>query len=340
MPPTKSTKQVKTVKTAKPVKPAKPSIKTEDLGLPPIPKELAKNLTKFRRVTKRSLMNDYFNALTPLGRRLARTKYFEDMLNDSDYSTYSSKPTDAIKKMDLRNLDYLLCLHAPKKPRPPRPPEGYYKNRSQISKPGYQTQTQTSADGNTVTNTTFTTANLSDLFNTSNPFDIFSKFPQFNQQGQGQLQNGGTGKMGEPIVETNVTSTKDANGNVTTVTNTTRTANYNISLLPFVPIKLKTKPGEKPRYYAHKLVDENPDEINIYYYYIRDYKYLICEKSKFPFYGMTQAEKETLYNTIIDSASLGIDQMIANDTYEYTEEDDIMIEELKVGELIQFSSYY
>jgi hypothetical protein len=281
-------------------------------------------------------MNDYFNALTPLGRRLARTKYFEDMLNDSDYSTYSSKPTDAIKKLDLRNLDYLLCLHAPKKPRPPRPPEGYYRNKSQV--PGYQNQTQTSPDG-TITNTTFSTANLSDLFGgSSNPFDIFSKFPQFNSQGLGS--SSGSGKMGEPIIETNVVETKDENGNITTVTNTTRTANYNISLLPFVPIKLKTKPGEKPRYYAHKLVDENPDEINIYYYYIRDYKYLICEKSKFPFYGMTQAEKETLYNTIIDSASLGIDQMIANDTYEYTEEDDIMIEELKVGELIQFSSYY
>jgi hypothetical protein len=331
-------KSVKPIKQSKQV--VKSTIKTEDLGLPLIPKELAKNLTKYRRITKRLLMNDYFNALTPLNRRLERTKYFEEMLNDSDYSTYSSKPTDAIKNMDLRNLDYLLCLHAPKKPRPPRPPEGYYKNKSQISKPSYQTQT--SIDGNTVTNTTFSTANLSDLFNTSNPFDIFSKFPQFNQQGQGQgqLQNGQVSKMGEPIVETNVVSTKDANGNVTTVTNTTRTANYNISLLPFVPIKLKTKPGEKPRYYAHKLVDENPDEINIYYYYIRDYKYLICEKSKFPFYEMTREEKETLYNTIIDSASLGIDQMIANDTYEYTEDDDIMIEELKVGELIQFSSYY
>jgi hypothetical protein len=325
-------------KTTKQDKSIKSNIKTEDLGLPAIPKELAKNLTKYRKVTKRSLMNDYFNALTPLGRRLARTKYFEEMLNDSDYSTYSSKPTDAIKKLDLRNLDYLLCLHAPKKPRPPRPPEGYYKNRSQISKPGYQTQSKTSPDG-TVTNTTFTTGNLSDIFNTSNPFDIFSKFPQFNQNGQNN-QIAQTAKMGEPIIETNVTSSKDENGNVTTVTNTTRTANYNISLLPFIPIKLKTKPGEKPRYYAHKLVDENPDEINIYYYYIRDYKYLICEKSKFPFYGMTQTEKETLYNTIIDSASLGIDQMIANDTHEYTEEDDIMIEELKVGELIQFSSRY
>lgn len=327
---TKSTKQAKSTKQTKQVK---PTIKTKDLVLPPMSKDLVKNLTKWRRVTKRSLMNDYFNALTPLGRRLARTKYFEEMLNDSDYSTYSSKPTDAIKKMDLRNLDYLLCLHAPKKQRPPRPPQGYYQNKSQV--PNNQSQTITSKDGNTVTNTTFTTANLSDLFNTSNPFDIFSKFPQFNGQGM----NGGSGKMGEPTIETNVTETKDENGNVTTVTNTTRTANYNISLLPFVPIKLKTKPGEKVRYYAHKLVDENPDEINIYYYYIRDYKYLICEKSKFPFYGMTQTEKETLYNTIIDSASLGIDQMIMNDTYEYTEEDDIMIEELKNAELIQFSSY-
>lgn len=319
---------------AKLPKPPKPSIKIESLNLPPISKDLTKNLTKWRRVTKRSLMNDYFNSLTPLAGRLARTKYFEEMLDDSDHSTYSSKPTDAIKKMDLRNLDYLLCLHAPKKVRPPRPPQGYYKNSSQAL--NSQPHTITSQDGNTVTNTTFTTANLSDLFGSSNPFDVFSKFPQFNQQGQ----NKPGGKMGEPTIETNVIETKDADGNITTVTNTTRTANYNISLLPFIPIKLKTKPGERHRYYAHKLVDENPNEINIYYYYIRDYKYLICEKSKFPFYGMTQAEKETLYNTIIDSASLGIDQMILNDTHEYTEEDDLMIEELKNAQLIQFSSYY
>ena len=321
---------MKSNKTNKSIKKVKP----EDLGLPSMTMDLVKNLTKYRKVTKRLLMNDYFNSLTPLGRRLARTKYFEEMLNDSDYST---KPTEAIKKLDLRNLDYLICLHAPKKPRPQRPPEGYYQNKSQVPN---NSQTITSKDGNTVTNTTFSTANLSDLFNTSNPFDVFSKFPQFNQgKGQGKIQKKQTGKMGEPIIETNVTTAKDANGNVTTVTNTTRTANYNISLLPFVPIKLKTNPGEKNRYYAHKLVDENPDEINIYYYFIRDYKYLICEKSKFPFYGMTQAEKETLYNTIIDSASLGIDQMILNDRYEYTEEDDIMIEELKTAQLIQFSSY-
>ncbi len=318
----KSTKSTtKSTKTTKTVKPLKPTIKTEDLNLPPMPKELAKNLTKYRKVTKRSLMNDYFNSLNPLPRRLARTKYFEDMLNDSDYSTYSSKPTPAIKKMDLRNLDYLLCLHEPKKPRPPYIPGQGYK----VGKPNGQ-------NGSTTSNTTFSTANLSDLFGSSNPFDIFSKFPQFNQGA-----NGSGSSSQEPDVQTNVTTSKDANGNVTTVTNTTRTANYNINLLPFVPIKLKTKPGDKPRYYAHKLVDDTPGEINIYYYYIRDYKYLICEKSKFPFYGMTLQEKETLYNTIIDSAALGIDQMILNDTREYTEEDDIMIEELKVGELIQFS---
>jgi len=309
----KSTKSTKKVKSTQ----VKPSIKTTDLNLPPIPKELLKNLTKYRKVTKRSLMNDYFNSLNPLPRRLARTKYFEEMLNDSDYSTYSSKPTPAIKKMDLRNLDYLLCLHEPKKPRPPYIPGQGYKIAKQ---PGSNSSNTSS------TNATFTTANLADLFGSANPFDIFSKFPQFNQ-----------GSNQDPNVQTNMTTSKDANGNVTTVTNTTRTANYNINLLPFVPIKLKTKPGDKPRYYAHKLVDETPGEINIFYYYIRDYKYLICEKSKFPFYGMTLQEKETLYNTIIDSASLGIDQMILNDTHEYTAEDDIMIEELKYGELIQFS---
>ncbi len=317
----KSAKSTKS--TSSSTKQVKPAIKTEDLNLPPMPKELVKNLTKFRKVTKRSLMNDYFNSLNPLPRRLARTKYFEEMLYDSDYSTYSSKPTPAIKKMDLRNLDYLLCLHEPKKPRPPYiPGQGY-----QVAKP------KGSNGSNSSSSSTFTTSNLSDLFGSSNPFDIFSKFPQFNQGA-----SSGSGYTGsEPDVQTNVTTSKDANGNVTTVTNTTRTANYNINLLPFVPIKLKTKPGEKPRYYAHKLVDETPGEINIYYYYIRDYKYLICEKAKFPFYGMTLQEKETLYNTIIDSAALGIDQMILNDTHEYTAEDDIMIEELKVGELIQFS---
>jgi len=307
----------KSAKSTKSTNQVKPTVKTEDLNLPPMPKELVKNLTKYRKVTKRSLMNDYFNSLNPLPRRLARTKYFEEMLYDSEYSTYSSKPTAAIKKMDLRNLDYLLCLHEPKKPRPQYIPGQGYK----VTKPN---------GSNTSSSTSFTTSNLSDIFGSSNPFDIFSKFPQFNQG----ASSGYTGS--EPDVQTNVTTSKDANGNVTTVTNTTRTANYNINLLPFIPIKLKTKPGDKPRYYAHRLVDEVPGEINIYYYYIRDYKYLICEKSKLPFYGMTLQEKETLYNTIIDSAALGIDQMILNDTHEYTEEDDIMIEELKVGELIQF----
>ena len=275
-------KSTKTTKTT--TKQLKPTVKMEDLNLPPMPKDLVKNLAKYKKVTKRSLMNDYFNSLNPLTGRLARSRYFEEMLNDSDYSTYSSKPTAAIKKMDLRNLDYLLCLHEPKKPRPQYiPGQGY-----RVGKPNGSGGTNSSSSS------TFTTSNLSDIFGSSNPFDIFSKFPQFNQG----ASSGYTGS--EPDVQTNVTTSKDANGNVTTVTNTTRTANYNINLLPFVPIKLKTKPGEKPRYYAHKLVDETPGEINIYYYYIRDYKYLICEKAKFPFYGMTLQEKETLYNTIID----------------------------------------
>jgi len=56
-------------KSTKKAKQVKPSIKTVDLHLPPMPKELVKNLTKYRKVTKRSLMNDYFNSLNPLPRR-------------------------------------------------------------------------------------------------------------------------------------------------------------------------------------------------------------------------------------------------------------------------------
>ena len=51
---------------------------------------------------------------------------------------------------------------------------------------------------------------------------------------------------------------------------------------------------------------------------------------------MTKEEKESLYNTIIDSAALGIDQIINNDPYQYTEEDDKTLEELRNGQLLQW----
>jgi hypothetical protein len=289
-------------------------IKISDLNLPHMNKNLVKEMTLYRKMTKRLMMNDYFNCLDPLPRRLARTKYFEEVLDNPDWSNWSNKPTATIKKLNLRDLDYIHCLHAPKPIRKQR-------DENNNSKPAFNYCTSTSGNGeNQVTNynTTYTTANLSELFNTNNPFDIFSKFPEFNNN---QKKDGTIKK-------------KDKDGNITSITNTTKTNNYNINLLPFIPIKLESQPGEKTRFFAYKLAEENPGQINIYYYYIRDYKFLICDKSKFLSQEMTAAEKESLYNTIIDSASLGIDQMINNDTYQYTEEDDKLLEELRNGDLL------
>lgn len=294
-------------------------VKISDLNLPAMNKNLIKVMTLYRKMTKRLMMNDYFNCLDPLPRRLAKTKYFEDVLDNPDWSSWSNKPTPAIKKLNLRDLDYIHCLHYPK-PIKKQKEESRY-NLPLKNNPSY---IKTKGPNGEITNynTVCTTANLSDLFNTNNPFDIFSKFSEFNQNIQ------------ENKNENEKITKKDKDGNIVTVTNTTKTNNYSINLLPFIPIKLDSHPGEKSKFFAYKLADETPGKINIYYYYIRDYKFLICDKSKFPYQGMNPTEKESLYNTIIDSASLGIDQMINNDTYQYSEQDDILLEELRNGDLL------
>ena len=306
------------------IKKNKKNIKISELNLPSIDKLLIKDMTRYRKMTKRLMMNDYFISLNPLPRRLARTKYFEEVLDNPDWSNWSNKPTTAIKKLNLRDLDFIHCLHAPK-------PVKRQIETSNNSLSQYMVNSSGNASGNasgnntnynTNYNTTYTTANLSELFNTNNPFDIFSKFPQFNQNTSNQT----------------ITNQQNKKDTIKTMTNTTKTNNYSINLLPFVPIKLKTEPGEKSRFLAYKLAEENPGQINIYYHYIRDYKFLICDKSKFLSSNMNQQEKESLYNTIIDSASLGIDQIINNDTYQYTEEDDKTLEELRNGELLQYPS--
>lgn len=290
------------------------NIKISELNLPLINKVLIKDMTRYRKMTKRLMMNDYFISLNPLPRRLARTKYFEEVLDNPDWSNWSNKPTMAIKKLNLRDLDFIHCLHAPK------PVKRQSQDIINTSKLPF-TSSFSESENSINYNTTCTTANLSELFNTNNPFDIFSKFPQFNQT-------------------TNQNNKKNMKDNIKTITNTTKTNNYSINLLPFVPIKLKTEAGEKSRFLAYKLAEENPGQINIYYHYIRDYKFLICDKSKFLSPNMNKEEKELLYNTIIDSASLGIDQIINNDTYQYTEEDDKTLEELRNGELLQYPSKY
>ena len=324
------------------------NVKMSELDLPVLSKNIIKEMTRYRKMTKRLMMNDYFICLNPLQRRLARTKYFEEVLDNPDWTNWSNKPTAAIKKLNLRDLDFIHCLHAPKpvKRSSDRDRETDHfltssraKDTSNISN-GNGFSYSTSENGtNQVTNynTTCTTANLAELFNTDNPFDIFSKFPQFNQDMTSQ-NNGKSYPSDNTSSVKNNTSKKDKKGNITTITNTTKTNNYSINLLPFVPIKLKTEPGEKSRFFVYTLVDEKPGQINIYYHYIRDYKFLICDKSKFLSPDMTQEEKESLYNTIIDSASLGIDQIINNDTYQYTEEDDKTLEELRNGELLQYPS--
>jgi hypothetical protein len=286
-------------------------------------------------MTKRLMMNDYFVCLNPLQRRLARTRYFEEVLDNPDWTNWSNRPTPAIKRLNLRDLDFIHCLHAPKPIRRESDRENSYNSNNSVANYsgfGNGINFSTTKSGNTTNyNTTCTTANLSELFNTANPFDIFSKIPQFNQGMNGMTGN--TSSQPSGTTKSKKKHNVDGNNNVTTIT---KTNNYSINLLPFVPIKLKTEPGEKQRFFAYKLMEENPSQINIYYYYIRDYKFLICDKSKFLSPTMTKEEKESLYNTIIDSAALGIDQIINNDPYQYTEEDDKTLEELRNGELLQW----
>ena len=314
------------------------NVKMSELHLPVLSKNIVKEMTRYRKMTKRLMMNDYFICLNPLQRRLARTKYFEEVLDNPDWTNWSNRPTPAIKRLNLRDLDFIHCLHAPK----PVRRESERENNSVSNYSGFGTNNNgfgnglnfsTTKSGNTTNyNTTCTTANLSELFNTSNPFDIFSKIPQFNQGMNGMT---GTNNSSQPsgTTKSKKKHSVDGNNNVTTIT---KINNYSINLLPFVPIKLKTEPGEKQRFFAYKLMEENPSQINIYYYYIRDYKFLICDKSKFLSPSMTKEEKESLYNTIIDSAALGIDQIINNDPYQYTEEDDKTLEELRNGQLLQW----
>ena len=311
------------------------NVKMSELDLPVLSKNIIKEMTRYRKMTKRLMMNDYFICLNPLQRRLARTRYFEEVLDNPDWTNWSNRPTPAIKRLNLRDLDFIHCLHAPKPVR--RQSERENSNNSNNSVTNYSSfgnglNFSTTKSGNTTNyNTTCTTANLSELFNTANPFDIFSKIPQFNQG-----MNGMTGNTSSQTSGTTKSKKKhsvEGNNNVTTIT---KTNNYSINLLPFVPIKLKTEPGQKQRFFAYKLMEENPSQINIYYYYIRDYKFLICDKSKFLSPSMTKEEKESLYNTIIDSAALGIDQIINNDPYQYTEEDDKTLEELRNGQLLQW----
>lgn len=251
----------------------KKSINNMSSNLPIIPKDVSRSMNKFKKITKRMMMNEYFDLLGPLERRLKTSRYFQEMLLEIDGSIDSNRPTKAIKNSDLGNLDYLLCLQ-PKK--------------SHSKKTGMNSM-----------NSKFE--------------DLFNAFNKSNSQ-----------------VNSEVTSTQDEYGNVTTMRNTTRTANYNINLLPFIPIKLKTNPDQPILFYALKMFQEIPNEINIYYYFVRDYKYLICDKTKLPFDGMTDEEKDTLYNTIIDSAALGIDEMIKKKNYAHNDDDDQLIEELKV----------
>jgi len=323
----------------------KRNVKMSELHLPVLSKYIIKEMTRYRKMTKRLMMNDYFVCLNPLQRRLARTRYFEEVLDNPDWTNWSNRPTPAIKRLNLRDLDFIHCLHAPKPIR--RESDRENSNNSVANYSGFGTNSSNSCNnggnnsfgnglnfsttksGNTTNyNTTCTTANLAELFNTANPFDIFSKIPQFNQG-----MNGTTGSQPSGTTKSKKKYSVEGNNNITTIT---KTNNYSINLLPFVPIKLKTEPGEKQRFFAHKLMEENPSQINIYYYYIRDYKFLICDKSKFLSPSMTREEKESLYNTIIDSAALGIDQIINNDPYQYTEEDDKTLEELRNGELLQW----
>ena len=326
------------------------NVKISELHLPILSKNIIKEMTRYRKMTKRLMMNDYFVCLNPLQRRLARTRYFEEVLDNPDWTNWSNRPTPAIKRLNFRDLDFIHCLHAPKPVRRESERENSYNSVANYSGFGTNGKSSplglqpsargnsnglnfsTTKSGNTTNyNTTCTTANLSELFNTANPFDIFSKIPQFNQGMNGMTGN--TSSQPSGTTKSKKKHNVDGNNNVTTIT---KTNNYSINLLPFVPIKLKTEPGEKQRFFAYKLMEENPSQINIYYYYIRDYKFLICDKSKFLSPTMTKEEKESLYNTIIDSAALGIDQIINNDPYQYTEEDDKTLEELRNGELLQW----
>jgi hypothetical protein len=311
------------------------NVKISELHLPILSKNIIKEMTRYRKMTKRLMMNDYFVCLNPLQRRLARTRYFEEVLDNPDWTNWSNRPTPAIKRLNLRDLDFIHCLHAPKPIRRESDRENSYNSNNSVANYsgfGNGINFSTTKSGNTTNyNTTCTTANLSELFNTANPFDIFSKIPQFNQGMNGMTGN--TSSQPSGTTKSKKKHNVDGNNNVTTIT---KTNNYSINLLPFVPIKLKTEPGEKQRFFAYKLMEENPSQINIYYYYIRDYKFLICDKSKFLSPTMTKEEKESLYNTIIDSAALGIDQIINNDPYQYTEEDDKTLEELRNGELLQW----
>ena len=330
------------------------NVKMSELHLPVLSKNIVKEMTRYRKMTKRLMMNDYFICLNPLQRRLARTKYFEEVLDNPDWTNWSNRPTPAIKRLNLRDLDFIHCLHAPKPVRRESERENNsvsnysgFGSNSKSSPLGLQPSASgtnnngfgnglnfsTTKSGNTTNyNTTCTTANLAELFNTANPFDIFSKIPQFNQGMNGTTSTNNSSQT-SGTTKSKKKHSVDGNNNVTTIT---KINNYSINLLPFVPIKLKTEPGEKQRFFAYKLMEENPSQINIYYYYIRDYKFLICDKSKFLSPTMTREEKESLYNTIIDSAALGIDQIINNDPYQYTEEDDKTLEELRNGQLLQW----
>jgi hypothetical protein len=309
--------------------------KLSELNLPKLGKGIMPDIVKFRKRTKRLMMNDFFELATSA----YKTRYFEEQMSDPDWRNSFDRPISQIYKLNLRNLDYLHCLHGPKI-------DEYelMRKHAQVQKynntPKYSYTT--SKDGNNqVTNCNINCSidELGDLFNTDNPFDIFSKLPLFNQNNTfAQFDQFPKFNAKDGVVK-NVITKKDKNGNVTTITNTTRTNNYSINLLPFIPIRMPVEPGEKKKFFAYKLGGAVPGEINIYYYYLKDYKILICDKSKFlPRNAiMSQEEKETLYNTIIDSASLGIDQLILNDPYIYTDEDDELLEELQNAEICQYA---
>jgi hypothetical protein len=288
--------------------------KLSELNLPKLGKGVMPSIIRFRKMTKRLMMNDFFELLSSTHKMHYKTRYFEEQMNDPDWRNCSDRPISVIKKLNLRNLDYLHCLHGPK---------SIIDNHEIVQKNNYMESIDEIDKID----------ELGNLFDNKNPFDIFSKFPLFNQNNQ--FDKFPKFNENDTIVK-NVITKKDKYGNITTITNTTKTNNYSINLLPFIPIRMPTKPGEKKRFFAYKLGDAIPGEINIYYYYIRDFKFLICDKSKFLPNNMNKEERDTLYNTIVDSAVLGIDQLIINDSYVYTEEDDNLLEELRNGDICQY----
>ena len=198
------------------------NIKISELNLPLINKVLIKDMTRYRKMTKRLMMNDYFICLNPLQRRLARTKYFEEVLDNPDWTNWSNRPTPAIKRLNLRDLDFIHCLHAPK----PVRRESERENNSVSNYSGFGSNNNgfgnglnfsTTKSGNTTNyNTTCTTANLAELFNTANPFDIFSKIPQFNQGMNGMTGTNamtGTNNSSQPSGTTKSKKKHSVDGN-------------------------------------------------------------------------------------------------------------------------------